>query len=234
MSDRTKETVNVGSATLYRGRCEEILHSIQFDAICTDPPYGHGWSGVNSKSAGGGNWRKRRAEKIVGHDTPFDPSALLTFKVPTILWGANHYAHLLPPRPSWLAWDKREGTSENNLSDCELAWCSVGGSARLFHHLWNGLSMKSGSEETKRSGNGGAMPRLHPLQKPVALMRWCIQQLDLKPGATIADPYMGCGTTGVAAHDLGHPFIGIEIDEVYFSTAVERLEAAHKQQRLFA
>jgi len=229
----------IGNATLYLGDCLDLLPTLaRVDAVITDPPYGHGWSGIGERSTkvtntparGGVLWGERRVSPaIVGHDQPFDPSPFLALEVPCLFWGANHYADKLPSSPAWLVWDKREGTTSNYQSDCELAWCSVGGSARLFHHLWNGLSMKSGSDETKRVK--GAQPRLHPTQKPVALMRWCIEKI--KDAETIFDPYMGSGTTGVACRDLGRKFIGIEIERKYFDIACERLEAAHAQQRLF-
>jgi site-specific DNA-methyltransferase (adenine-specific)/modification methylase len=221
----------IGNAHLYFGDCLEILPTLsKVDAVITDPPYGHGWSGIShTANPGGVLWGERRVSgAIVGHDKPFDPAPFLALAVPCIFWGANHFADRLPASPAWFAWDKREGTTSNYQSDCELAWCNVGGSARMFHHLWNGLSMKSGSEETKRTR--GALPRLHPTQKPVALMRWCVDKIE---GDTILDPYMGSGTTGVACADMGRKFIGIEIDRKYFDIACERLEAANAQTRLF-
>ena len=57
-------------------------------------------------------------------------------------------------------------------------------------------------------------------------MRWCIERLKLKPGTPIIDPYMGSGTTGVAAVQLGHPFIGVEFDPTYHAIARRRIDAA--------
>ncbi len=57
-------------------------------------------------------------------------------------------------------------------------------------------------------------------------MRWCIETLKPKPGAMILDPYMGSGSTGIAALSLGHRFIGIEIDPGHFETACKRIEKA--------
>ena len=112
-------------ATLILADCLDVL-PIACDAVVTDPPYGHGWSGIKSTHTGGINRKgkrintgNRRAEKIIGHDEPFDPAPLLAMDVTLILWGANHYASRLPDSPAWLVWDKRGGTAENNLSDCE-------------------------------------------------------------------------------------------------------------------
>jgi DNA modification methylase len=75
------------------------------------------------------------------------------------------------------------------------------------------------------------MARVHPTQKPVALMQWC---LGFLPDArTILDPFMGSGTTGVACVKLGRRFIGIEIDESYFEIACKRIRDAYAQPDMF-
>ena len=87
-----------------------------------------------------------------------------------------------------------------------------------FRHLWSGFN---------RESERGLF--LHPTQKPVALMRWCIGRLKLRPRATILDPYMGSGATGVAAVQLGFNFVGIEHDRGYFRKAQRRIKAALSQ-----
>jgi site-specific DNA-methyltransferase (adenine-specific) len=210
----------IGQATLYLGDCLTVLPSIRADAIITDPPYGHGWKGIASTAPGGRNWSRRRSEAIQGHDAPFDPEPFLGFQ-DVILWGANHYASRLPDSAGWLVWDKRDGTASNNLSDVELAWHKRGGSARIFRHMWNGLCRDSEVGQ-----------HLHPTQKAVALMAWC---MSFVPKAqVIFDPYMGSGTTGIAAVKAGKRFIGVEIHEPYFDVACERIENAQRQESLFA
>ncbi len=213
--------LGAGSVLLWNADCLDVL-PIACDAIVTDPPYGHGWAGINSTAKGGKNWTSRRAEKIIGHDAPFDPAPLLAMDVTTVLWGANHYADKLPSSAAWLTWDKREGTAENNLSDCELAWCNVGGSARLFRHMWNGLCRASEIGE-----------HLHPTQKPVVLMAWCMDKAKVPEGATVLDPYMGSGTTAIACIRTGRRFLGIEKDPAHFKTAVERIQRELAQGDLF-
>lgn len=213
-----KETI--GQATLYLGDCLTILPGLRADAVVTDPPYGHGWKGINSTALGGRNWSRRRAEAIEGHDREFDPSPLLGFPE-VILWGANHYANKLPNSAGWLVWDKRDGTAKNNLSDVEMAWHKTGGSARLFRHMWNGLCRDSEIGEHH-----------HPTQKAVAVMAWCLSFIPT--AQIILDPYMGSGTTGVAAVQAGREFLGIEIHEPYFQIACERIENAQRQERLFS
>lgn len=74
--------------------------------------------------------------------------------------------------------------------------------------------------------------RVHPTQKPVALMTWCIKQAG-NP-ARILDPFMGSGTTGIAAVKAGCKFVGVELDPKHFETACERIENAQRQERLIA
>lgn len=71
----------------------------------------------------------------------------------------------------------------------------------------------------------------HPTEKPVKLMEHFIR-LHTKEGDTILDPFMGSGTTGVAALKLNRKFIGIELDEQYFKMAEKRIKAQSEQQRL--
>ena len=203
---------------LYQGDCLAILPTIpdgSVNAIVTDPPYG-----INHKSGGGqnGKWHKVRhqGKRIRGDEKPFDPSPLLGLNVPLILWGANFYSDKLPGG-GWLVWDKRHGIEEMefNRSDSELAYYSEGKTVVTFRHLWHGIC---------RATEVGQ--HLHPTQKPVALMRWCIQKLKLKPGSIILDPYMGSGSTGVAAIAEGMNFIGVELDEEHFRTAQRRIADA--------
>src|SRR5690606_34818674 len=103
-----------------------------------------------------------------------------------VLFGANHFASRLPPTPTWLVWDKRRGTGSDSQADCEIAWSNLGGPARLFSHLWRGAI---------RDSERG-VKRVHPTQKPVALMRWCLEQA--RPSGIVLDPFLGSGSTLVA------------------------------------
>ena len=71
----------------------------------------------------------------------------------------------------------------------------------------------------------------HPTVKPIALMRWLLT-LVTPPGGVVLDPFLGSGSTGVAAADLGAGFIGIELDRRYFDIACERISRAYDQHRL--
>jgi len=208
----------IGDATLYLADCTDVLSTIgKVDALITDPPYG---INENSKKVasrgklaipkdyGEFNWDKNPPSKLI-----IDMSrAASEYQA---IFGGNYFE--LPPTSCWLVWDKLNGT--NDFADCELAWTNWNKAVRRIQWRWNGM-IRQGNEE-----------RYHPTQKPLAVMKWVI---DLCPKADlILDPFMGSGTTGVAAIQMGRKFIGIEREESYFNIACERIEQATKQTSLF-
>lgn len=199
-----------GGITIYLGDCREILPSLSAATIVSDPPYGMALasrSGVGRSKAA----TALDSYEIIGDDAPFDPAFIVDYFPQVILWGANHYASRLPDARCWLVWDKREGGTSDDQGDCELAWTNLAGPERLFSHRWRGM--------IKASERG--MRRVHPTQKPVELMQWCIAKTGNH--TAIVDPFMGSGTTLVAAKNLGRPAIGIEIHEPYAEIAARRL-----------
>jgi site-specific DNA-methyltransferase (adenine-specific) len=225
------ETIAEG-VVLYLGDCREILPTLgKVDAVVTDPPYGvkertsrqSNGRGKNrhdkGKNVGSRDWRP-----VHGDDEPFDPSPWLGFPK-VVLFGANHFASRLPDRACWFVWDKRDGTTSDDNADCELAWTSFKSPARLHRQLWRGICRRG--EENIVHGFG----RVHPTQKPVELMSRAIDLCKLPPSARILDPYMGSGTTGVAAVRDGYRFFGIEIDEEYFDVARRRIEDELRRPR---
>lgn len=213
------EREQIGDCTLYRGDALEMMSRLKdVEAVVMDPPYGHGWKGIDAHSPGQKRWTKRFAGHLHGYNTPFHPQPWLAIGTQHILWGANHYADQLPPSGGWLVWDKRDAAFQNDFSDCELAWTDLARTARLFRYLWHGLC---------RAGAIG--DHLHPNQKPIALMRWCIE----KTTGVVLDPFAGSFTTGVACMHLGRQFIGIEMDPAYFDLGCQRLMKAYAQPELF-
>ena len=200
---------------LFQGDCLEILPKLTgIDAIVGDPPYGGDFDTDYTRFTMGPNGHGkpslRNHDAVIGDDQPFDPSPWLGFKK-VILWGSNHFAQRLPVGTT-LVWIKRfDGGFGSFLSDAELAWMKGG----------HGVYCQRDTSLFAETRN-----RLHATQKPVDLMKWCIGLLSLPVGATILDPYMGSGTTGVAALQLGYNFIGIEITEHYFKVARKRIEDA--------
>jgi site-specific DNA-methyltransferase (adenine-specific) len=219
------------SATLYLGDCREILPLLSgIEAIVSDPPYGIGFNYAAKRSRKTGlDWGRGGAEaehdrnwsNILHDDEPFDPAHLLAYPE-IVLWGANNYASKLPDSRGWLVWDKLGNIAPCAFGDVEIAWTNKNMSTRIHRQIWRGL-VREGEENVS---NG---PKLHPAQKPVALLGWCIGFTD---GQTICDPYMGCGTTGIAALRLRRKFIGIEKDPSHFAVAVERIKREESQGAL--
>ena len=208
------------TCTLYCGDCLDLL-PIEADAVVTDPPYGMKWD-TNCVRFTGGTEPGRRGGKdygkgICGDDMPFDPSPWLQYER-CVLFGMHHFAQRLPVG-TVLVWLKRFDEAFGSfLSDAELAWMKGGHGVYAKRDL---------------SLNGETATRSHPTQKPVPLMEWCIEKAKVPDGATVLDPYMGSGTTGIACIRRGLNFIGIEKDEKYFKIAVERIRRELAQGRMF-
>jgi len=216
----------IGAATLYLGDCRDILPTLgKVDAVVTDPPYGISLNTDNRRFSGGNvasvakrgnNVGSAGGAPIIGDDKPFDPSFLRDLPGDKIIWGWNNYPDKLP-RGACLIWLKRNDDAFGTfLSDAELAWMSKGHGVYCKRDLSNAAI---------------ANDRVHPTQKPLSLMAWC---LGFVPKAqTILDPFMGSGTTGVAAVQMGKRFIGIEREPKYFDIACKRIEDAQRQGDMF-
>lgn len=213
------EKVIIGNSELYLGDCSEILPLLNsVDAVITDPPYG---INENSKKvASRGKLAKPKDYGYFDWDKEKPENDLIDLIRNKSKWQAifgGNYFHL-PPSHCWLVWDKVNG--DNDFADCELAWTNWPKAVRRIQWLWNGM-IRQGNEE-----------RFHPTQKPLGVMKWVI---NLCPSSeTILDPFMGSGTTGVAAVQLGRRFIGIERDQRYFEIACQRIENAQRQDDLFS
>ena len=219
-----------GRVTLHLGDCRDVLPRLEaVDAIVSDPPYGMNYGAITGGRKPAGRFAlnawKRADRHIVGDDAPFDPRHLLDFPV-VVLFGGNHFASRLPDARCWLVWDKRHGTPPDNNADFEVAWTNLDRPGRMFSHLWRGL-VRAGEENVAIGGG-----RLHPAQKPVALMAWVLDYCRLAEDAIVVDPYIGSGTTAIAAIRAGYRFVGIEIDGACFDVARRRIEAELRQPRM--
>ena len=198
----------IGNATLYLGDCMEILPTLgKVDAVITDPPYGLG------AKLSGGSWGATKDHKNVLEWDREAPAAIVQQLVNEnpvcVIWGGNYFT--LRPSRGWLIWDKANAVP--TAADCEMAWTSVDRNTKRFR----------APVEPHLSG--------HPTEKPLGLMAWCIAQMG--EHELILDPFMGSGTTGVAAIQLGRSFIGIEREPKYFDIACRRIEQATAQGQLF-
>lgn len=203
------EVVTIGNATLYHADCMEVLPTLErVDAVITDPPYGIGFAAQPTK------WQRLAGMKPEQwDDVPVvDIDALRGLGRIQIIWGGNYYT--LPPTRGWLSWFKPDAPP--SMASFELAWTNQDRNSRQ-------MSVSIGATNAERVG--------HPTQKPLPLMVWCIEQAGNPQ--TILDPFMGSGTTGVAAVQMGRKFIGIEREERYFEIACKRIEQAQRQGDLF-
>lgn len=213
------QSETIGDCTLYLGDCTVILPQLQdFDLILTDPPYGIG------ADKGGGMSNCGEVKKYEGNwDSKPPPFWLFLLMVNkgtnSIFWGGNYFG--LPPSSCWLVWDKDNG--KNPFADCELAWTNLEKAVRMIKHTWHGMRQQNMKQKEKR---------VHPTQKPVPVMEWCLTHApDAK---TVCDPFMGSGTTGVACARKGLHFVGIEREAKYFEIACERITEAYRTRpRLF-
>lgn len=201
-----KREVVIGDCRLLLGDNKEILNNdITYCALVTDPPYGIDITKSNrlsvSRGMGGKSWDKE----------PADLSSLNYNSIPAIIWGGNYFD--LPPHRAPLIWDKNN--SGRDFADVEVAWSNIDMVARRF--VFRPMNMDGG--------------KVHPTQKPLALMEWC---LGFLPDSNhILDPFMGSGTTGVACVKLGRSFTGIELDPDYFEIACKRIQDAYSRPDLF-
>lgn len=187
------------AATIYCGDCRKIAPLLpDFDLLLTDPPYGL------RERLQGGTWGKSFAGDYQDWDAAAPPAWMLQMLMAKarwqIVWGGNYFA--LPSSRGWLVWNKPERGL--TMADAEIAWTNLDKNIRVF--------------DSPRNPDG---KRVHPTQKPIELMSWCFNQVpDVK---TVLDPFMGSGTTLVAAKLRGIKAVGIETNEDYCKLAATRL-----------
>ena len=219
----------IGRATLYLGDARELLPTLPFaDAVVCDPPYGlEDWNsrGTNARRGQGRAWKNlgRYAKAAFdGNECKVWDKApdaelmrlVLAAGKHVVIWGANYLGDHLGRTKQMLVWNK--GIRRMHFNDCELAWCNQWKDAsRMF-------DLHPSSVEEKE----------HPTQKPLALMRWTLSQLP-DEDQLIVDPFLGAGSTGVAAVEDERDFIGIELQPAYFDIACRRIEDAQRQLSLF-
>lgn len=194
-----------GGITIYHGDCRKIVPLLgRYDLLLTDPPYGIG------ASAGVGKYGR---EKWTATDRKWDEETpppwvlqmLLESADKHIVWGGNYYE--LPPSRQYLVWDKGAGFKGRDFAECEMAWCSMDGNAKVLTRDPLACRDYEGKE--------------HPTQKPVEVMKWCIRVAG--EVSTVLDPFAGAGTTGIAAKLMGVTATLIEREEKYCEIAARRL-----------
>jgi site-specific DNA-methyltransferase (adenine-specific) len=188
---------------------QRLIDCDTVDLLLTDPPYGINADRQHFEGHGWTlrektEWDKERPSREVIHQS-------LAVTSEQIIWGGNYFFDYLTPSMGWLVWDK--GQRDFSLADGEFAWRSERKAARIFSYS----RAKSNREE-----------RHHPTQKPVALMAWCIELCN--EAKTIYDPFLGSGTTLIAAEQLGRKCYGMEISPKYCDVIIQRWENATGQK----
>ena len=175
----------------------------------------------HGKSVGrtGGTWAEKYGKKIIEWDVApgkqvFDE--IFRVSLNQIIFGANYFPNM-PPTRCFLVWRKLSISESFSMAMAEYAWTSFNTNAKVFECAPQGKAND---------------PRFHPTQKPIDLYRW-IYGLFTKPGQTVFDPFLGSGSSRIAAWEAGLNFIGTEIDPVYFQKEEERFARHTENYSLF-
>ena len=242
MSSPIRKEVVVGDCTLYLGDAMDILPSLsRADLIVSDVPYALTTGGVSKSS-------KTMSGIFASHNYANDGQLIMaTVPFPEMMQAL--YSALVDDADCYvMANDKNvhpimdaafaAGFKLHNL----LAWDKVTPTANRWYmknleftlYLWKGRARTINDPSSKQLLRGG-IDKLcgHPTEKPVYLMAEYIRNSSQK-GETVLDPFMGSGSTAVAAMNLGRKFVGIEIHEPFFDMAVGRVQAAFSRPDMFA
>lgn len=199
-----------------QGDCLELMKEIpdkSIDLIVTDPPYG---KKADKGTNGFGSAKNRKYQG--GWDSKIPPKEVFDemFRVAknVVIFGGNYFAHYLPPSNCWVFWDKKGDIAfQNPFADGELIYTSFKKPVKKIVFKQQGFITDSKDE------------RFHPTQKPSELVSQLIEMFS-NPGDIILDPFLGSGTTAVAAVNTNRHYIGFELDEKYFDIACQRLDEA--------
>jgi len=208
----------IGKAMLLLGDCVDVLPAIAFaDAVVSDPPYG---IGLDYQTDGFNDTTEELAALVAA----FLPLCLHIAPVVSLTPGnVNHYLY---PKPTWtLCWFNRAGAGSGPWGfSCWQPILCYGPDPYLRTGKGRRPDFIEWSETSEKNG--------HPCPKPIKFQKQWIERVAFDANV-ILDPFMGSGTTGVAAVEMGKRFIGIEREERYFEIACRRIEDAQRQKDLF-
>lgn len=200
--------------TLYHGDCIEITQWLEADVLLTDPPYGIGWR------THGGGVGKTQTIKHAGIANDGDTSCrddvlrLWGSEKPAVVFGSHKSAQPVNVKQT-LTWKKPV--------DAGVVGCTTGyrTDTELIYLVGKHPKRKAQRSSVLESPGGMARYRTgHPHSKPVPILEQLLSWLE----GTIADPFAGSGSTLLAARNLGHKAIGVELDESYCEIAAKRLD----------
>ncbi len=186
---------------------DRLMGGERADLVFTDPPYGIDWNTDYTRFTGGLIPSENTYDKIQNDKTIFDPSFWLSMFDTCFFFGANCFSDKLP-KGNWIVWDKRFENGQAFLADAEVAWYNGSGAVYIISETHQGFV----SSDKKR---------YHPTQKPVKLLEKIFEKI--KAPNTLIDPYIGSGTTMVAAHQLKRKVYGCEISPQYCDVIVKRM-----------
>ncbi len=231
MSSPIRREEVIGNQRLILGDCLEVLPTLEagsVDAVVTDPPYGMTLMKAQHGAQTERHFRLSQRNQVIpmqGDEEGFDPMPALSLVSckEQFVWGGDWLHDKLPAGGSWIVWDKRASLASDAIpgSPFEVCWSKQRHKREFIRYPWGGWN----------STEGGERERWHPAQKPVFCMEFIIARYT-QLGQVVCDPFLGSGTTLVAAELLGRRGTGIEIEEKYWSIACKRVEAATKQPRL--
>lgn len=187
---------------VYNCDCLEYMRLLpdkHFDLCIADPPYGINASNMTMGTGKNKRWSKgKRWDACV--PTPEIFAEIFRVSKEQIIWGGNYFT--LPLSKDWIVWDKLNPNL--SFAEGELAWCSIGRNLRIFKHY-----------------SVGGEVRIHPTQKPVALYAWLLDNYATG-GGKIFDPFLGSGSSRIAAYKKGYDFYACELDKDYFDAQEAR------------
>lgn len=239
-----KDIVQIGDATLYLGDCRDILPTLPcVDAVITDPPYGIVHDFGTQKRLDGSrtlqwSWDGEGTHDVIRSalsgclallNRPGNAFAFAGFDTVEISRELFREAGMIPKPWAWVKQYPPPPMPGNRWPSAFEVAC-LGYDAGAYFADANPSRRNVMVADALRAGNSEKAG--HPTQKPLAVMMHLVSALAA-PSATVLDCFMGSGTTGVAALQLGRTFIGIEREPKYFEIACRRIEDAQRQESLF-
>lgn len=187
---------------------DRLLDGSRPDAVVTDPPYGIGIDG-QKKSISSNPKHNRKAHAFKGWDSERPDAGIfnyiLALNAPSLIWGGNYFADLLPASRGWVYWSK--GQDGLSMSDGELAWTN------------NDKVLRAVTVNRAAINKDGSV---HPTQKPCDVILFSLNYLEA--GKVILDLFGGSGTTLIACEKTSRHCRMMELDPAYCDVIVKRWE----------
>jgi DNA modification methylase len=184
-----------------------LMNGEKADMVFTDPPYGIDWNTDYTRFTGGLIPSENKYNKIHDDEKAFDPSFLLATHENCLFFGANCFSDKLP-KGNWIVWDKRFENGKAFLADAEVAWYNGSGAVYIIAETHQGFV----SSDKKR---------FHPTQKPIKVLEKIFEKINAPN--LLLDPYLGSGSTMVAAHQLKRRCFGLELEPKYCAVIIDRM-----------